>query len=182
MTINARMFPDVYKTLGIDTDELGCIMLDLKTFPVLSLVEDGENDLYFSPTREFVQGTVADHKAHATLLFGLLDKGSKITNLVDTVLEGWKKPRSVKILDIDVFPGQEEDGTEYSCIVAHLDPSDLEEANQRLRLLPHIDTFPVYRPHMTIAYIKSSATVEWLEQLSPLVGTVVKTGELNYGK
>lgn len=183
MTISASQFPEVYKSLGIDTQNLGCVMLDLETLDPLSQVEDGEDDLYFSPSRKFVQGVVSSHKAHTTLLYGLLSPASKISDLVDAVLDGWEKPKGVRIVDIGVFPGTDDDGTKYSCIVAHLRASDdLVEAHDRLRLLPHIDTFPEYKPHMTIAYVKPEATTEWLEQLSSWVGSVVKTSDLNYGE
>ena len=180
--ISAGQFPELYASMGIDTSELGCIMLNLQLLDFGKFPGLEEDDLYFSPSQEFVQGKVADHKAHATLLFGLMKKGSLMRPLVDTVLKDWKKPASVKIESLGVFPGKEEDGTEYSCIVAHLDDKDLVEANSRLRLLPHIDTFPEFRAHMTIAYVKPEATTEWLEALSSLVGSSVKTADLNYGK
>jgi 2'-5' RNA ligase len=179
MTISASQFPAVYDSLGISISDLGCIMLDLN--PVKLEVDDQE-DLYYSPYQEFVQGTVADHKAHATLLFGLLSPGSQIKPLVDAVLESWKKPSAVKVDHLEVFPGKEDDGTEYSCIVAVLDATDLVEANSRLRLLPHIDTFPEYKPHMTLAYVKPEATTEFLENFAHLVGSQIATSNINYGK
>jgi 2'-5' RNA ligase len=180
VTVSAGQFPEVYKTLGIDISSLGCIMLDVKPFEIPKTLN--EEDLYFSPTQDFVQGVVVDHKAHVTLLFGLLDSGPKLKDLVDQVLDGWKKPASIKISDIGVFPGKEDDGTEYSCIVAHVDPEGLIEANNRLRLLPHIDTFPEYAAHMTLAYVKASATTEWVEGFDYLRGELVPTTNLNYGK
>jgi 2'-5' RNA ligase len=180
--ITASQFPAVYDFLGIDVQTLGCIMLDLEPLN-LAKYELPDEDLYFSPVQEFVQGKVVDHKAHATLLFGLMESGQKWKFLVDEVLADWKKPAKVQIGHISVFPGKEQDGTEYSCIVAHLNPEGLEEANSRLRLLPHIDTFPDgYQPHMTIAYVKPEATTEWLEALSDLPGRLVPTLDLNYGK
>jgi hypothetical protein len=179
MTITARQFPQVYANLGIDTQKLGCIMLDVEPFEVPIPDED---DLYFSPSQDYVQGVVVDHKAHVTLLFGLMDSSAKSKPFVDMVLEGWKKPSKIKIESIGVFPGKEEDGTEYSCIVAHVGPEGLLEANTRLRLLPHIDTFPEgYKAHMTLAYVKAEATTEWLEAFSDLPGRLVPTLELNYG-
>jgi hypothetical protein len=43
----------------------------------------------------------------------------------------------------------------------------LAEGNARLRLLPHIDTFPSYRPHVTLAYIKKDkpARKKWVDAL-----------------
>lgn len=178
MTISAAQFPEVYATLGIKTDTLGCIMLDIEPLALPDTLD--AEDLYYSMEQEFVQGDVVGHAAHATLLFGLLPMLHR-NALVDMVLEGWEKPNHVDIESIGVFPGKEEDGTEYSCIVAHLDPAGLVEANSRLRLLPHIDTFPEYRAHMTLAYVKAEATTEWVETLSSFVGKLVKTTELNYG-
>lgn len=181
--ISASQFPEVYASLGINTDDLGCIMLDLDTIDLSKyLYEDYADDLYYSPSQEFTQGDVVGHKAHITLLYGLLQHGSLIEPLVDTVLSGWKQPSKVKIESIGVFPGKEDDGTKYSCIVAHMDPTALVEANSRLRLLPHIDTFPEYKAHMTLAYVKPEATTEWVESLEALSGKLVSSAGLNYGK
>jgi 2'-5' RNA ligase len=182
MAITAGQFPAVYEALGIETQKLGCIMLDIMELDFSGFDLD-DSDLYYSQYQDFVQGLVADHKAHATLLFGLMESGQKMKFFVDQVLEGWKQPEKIKIGSLGVFPGKEKDGTEYSCIVAHIeDDGSLEEGNTRLRLLPHIDTFPEgYKAHMTIAYVKPEATTEWLEILNPLVGKLVPTTELNYG-
>ena len=181
--LSSSQFPEVYAKLGIDTSDLGCIMLNLSTIPVTDMVVDSDESLYFSQFQEFVQGSPAEVKPHITVLYGLLQHGSEIKDLVNAVLDDWDYPTHVNVESIGVFPGTEEDGTEYSCIVAHIAVTDeLLEGNKRLRLLPHIDTFPDYKPHMTLAYVKAEATSEWVESLQTLVGQGIQVHGINYGK
>src|SRR5690606_35566451 len=98
---------------------------------------------------------------------------------VDTVLEGWKQPKTLTIEKVGFFPG---DG--FSTIVGHIKMTDeLFEGNQRLQLLPHVNTYPTYKPHITLAYINEEATTEWLEALEELAGkSLTVRPDLNYGK
>jgi 2'-5' RNA ligase len=179
--ITAYQFPAVYESLGIDMNNLGYIMLNVEPFSVDDYID--RDDLYSSATKEFVDGMVIDTKAHVTLLAGLLGSGPAMKFQVDEVLADWNQPAKVKIDHLGSFEGTDDNGDKYSAIVAHLDLEGLEEANQRLRLLPHIDPFPEgYKAHLTIAYVKPEATTEWVESLSHLVGKLVPTTDLNYGK
>lgn len=181
--LSSSQFPGLYQSFGIDSNDLGCIMLNLGTLKLSTYLDDNyQDDLYYSMYGKFIQGAVAEDKPHTTLLYGLLAHGTLIKEQVDQVLTGWKVPTSIKILDVGVFPGKDDDGTQYSCIIAHLDPTGLQEANDRLRMLPHVDTFSTYRPHFTLAYIKAEATTEWLEALDPIKGKLVQVTGLNYGK
>lgn len=180
--ISASDFPQVYEQLGINTGDLGCIMLDLNDIPVTNFVPDAEESLYFSNKQEFVKGAVAEDHPHITLLYGLLQYGSILKPQVDAVLEDWDSPTHLNIASIGVFPSRDPE-EDYSCIVAHIEfTDDLQEGHDRLRLLPHVDTFPQYKPHMTLAYVNGPATTEWVEALQPLTGQGVRVLGLNYGK
>lgn len=163
--LNSRQFPEVYDTLGITIEDLGCIMLDVAPFTVTELVEGGENDLYYGtiPALRYAQGAVAEKSAHVTLLYGLLDFGGLHTKLVDSVLLGWSTP-SVRIKEVSFFPSSNQ-GEDYSVIVGKIDVTpELLEGHHRLQLLPHIDTFPEYVPHLTLAYIKNNESgVKWVD-------------------
>lgn len=73
---------------------------------------------------------------------------------VDAVLTGWDLS-SVQITAVTAFSGN----PDYTPLVAEVSTDGLDEANARLRLLPHIDTFPEYRPHITLAYLKPDADI-----------------------
>jgi 2'-5' RNA ligase len=103
-----------------------------------------------------MQGIVSGNVPHCTLLYGLLRPGPELQKHVDAVLKGWKA-EDVTIDDIAIFETSQDDEA-CVCIVALLVVTDeLAEANARLRLLPHIDTYPDYKPHITLAYLKADS-------------------------
>jgi len=189
--LNSRQFPDVYKKLNVNITDLGCIMLDLPSFKVTPFVLGGEDDLFYGkiPELKYAQGAVSETKAHVTLLFGLMESGKKWQDEVDAVLDGWKI-ESVTIGEISSFPSNIP-GQDYDCIVGKIVVTpELLEGHQRLQLLPHIDTFPDYTPHVTLAYIKrdeegvklgESTKEKWLRSLQPLEGVNLPISGLNYG-
>lgn len=178
--VSSRQFPQVYEDLGIDTAELGCIMADTEPISVSEVI--APEDLYYSDDEEFTQGIVSESVPHVTLLYGLISSGPAMKKHVDAVLDGWTLP-DVQIETVTAF-GSSDDP--YACLVAQLVPSEaLIAANARLRLLPHIDTFPEYVPHMTLAYVKNDPekVAEYVDTLGRrLSRMVVPIVGLNYGK
>lgn len=176
----AHDFPEIYKELGYDLSKLGCIMLDLKP---LNLLID-EDKLYYAKnkTRFWIDGLVADKTPHVTLLYGLLRSGLELKKHVD-VLVGDILPKSVVIDHVGYFDSPYED-EEYYCIVAHLKITDeLTELNERLKFLPHINTFPGYKAHFTLAYIKKDEEYrdQLIENMNAHSGAELETVALNYG-
>lgn len=184
---------DMYADLGVNTSDLGCIMLDTALFDVASSVPGGKDDLYFSshPDSKYVQGDVVARKAHLTLLYGLLEKGPKWKAHVDRVLDGWTMPEYVEIESVGAFPSTNPD-EDYTCIVAHIKVTpELSDGNGRLRMLPHIDGFAEYKPHVTLAYVRNDpANVDWARTTREkwllaldgrLRGRMVPVLGLNYG-
>lgn len=172
--ISARDFPGLHEELGVDTDKLGCIMLDLQTFDVLKHVEGGASDLAGD-------GTVAETEAHVTLLYGLLQNGNTIKEQVDKVLDGWSLD-SVVLDEITSFPVPAD--AEAVPIVAKLWDVRLTEAHDRLSLLPHVNTFTEYNPHVTLAYVKNDPDVvqKWVKALrTELGGMRLNATGINYG-
>lgn len=175
--IAARDFPGLYEDIDIDSDDLGCIMLDLEPVKVMEYMEGHEDDLFENP--KWDQGSVpAENTPHATLLYGLLENGNKWKSKVDKLLKGWSL-KTVKIKEVGYF----ETSDSYA-VVAHLEKTPkLIDGHERLTLLPHINTFSEYNPHMTLAYIKKEADVnKWVKILGEQYnGKTIKTKEINYG-
>ena len=169
---------------GINVGRLGCVMLDVTSPAISKLIPSAW--LYTSPhpDRRWISG--AQDEGHATLLYGLLDNANTIREDIDEVLGGWERPRVLTTREVGVFPSPFADEP-YSCIVAHLNLSEqLSDAHSRLSLLPHIDTHPEYKPHVTLAYVSrddEEAAVRLIEQELGCVkgGLDFVTTSLNYG-
>ncbi len=184
MAVSAQQFSKVYEQLGINVGDLGCIMLNTEPLKVSDIVP--EEALYFANDKvnhKYVDGIVSEDKPHVTLLFGLMESGPTWKKQIDEVLEGWAL-KTVEVSNVSFFESNYDD-EQYYCLVAELTLTPkLVEGNSRLRLLPHIDTFPEYKAHITLAYIKQDATLrdELLYALNNrFAGAQVKVTGLNYG-
>lgn len=165
-------------------DKLGCIMMGLEPLKVGDLIQ--EEDLYYAKDNDlfWIDGLTGEKVPHVTLLFGLMQSGQTWKPYVDKALEGWSLS-TVEIDNVSYFDSPYE--TEpYYCLVAKLVvSSQLADANARLRKLPHIDYYPSYIPHSTIAYIKKNDSLrdEILYALNNrFAGKKIKTTELDYGR
>ena len=188
--ISSHKFPQVYKDLGYNLSLLGCIMLDTEKLIVSDIIS--QDHLYFAEHKEhfWINGVVSEKVPHVTLLYGLLRTGLEMQKHVDAVLELVEGvdfpeyfPREVTIEKVDFFESKLPD-EDYYCLIAHVDPAPLKEVNDRLRMLPHINTYPDYEPHLTLAYIKKDETLRdsYLELLNTrFAGKAVKALGVNYG-
>lgn len=182
MNVTARDFPEVYEDLGIDTGLLGCVMIDTEPIKVSDIIS--RDDLYFADPElhSYTQGVVSETVPHTTILYGLMRTGLELKKHVDRLLEGWE-PGEIIIDKIDFFYGKDEQNS-YITIIALLKITDeLKDGNGRLRLLPHIDTFQEYNPHITLAYVKDSSG--WQEYINLLNekygGKTIQAKNINYG-
>ena len=174
----ARDVIEIYDDLDIDFDELGCIMLDTEPLSILDLIPDELKD-QMADESDVDYGVVpAEDTPHVTLLFGLLENGNVWKDKVDTVLKGWECDE-VTIEKVGFF--ELKDGI---VVVGHVEKSpEILDANGRLSLLPHINTFSEYNPHLSMVYLKKDADAEkWVEILGNAYnGKTVPTKAINYG-
>lgn len=168
-----------YDRLGVRLRDLGCVMLDLE--PVSPLPTIPPEWLYTStdPDLSHVAGLTTEH--HTTLLFGLLRNAHEWLLAIDEVLADWDAPPALTADCVRAFPSPKP-AEPYACIVAELESNYIRDAHARLSLLPHIDTHPTYRPHVTLAYVHRdrAADVFALYHADPLPLRFHPLG-LNYG-
>lgn len=187
MNLNANSFSDMYKEMGINIDKLGCIMADLEPIGSKEDYLIDESALYKTknPDHKWIKGWIASDTSHVTLLYGLMENGHTWKKYVDKVLSGWSLP-SVTIDHVGYFDSPYEDDP-YYCIVAHLKITPaLIEGNQRLQFLPHINTYPDFKAHATVCYIKKDEKlrdqiIARLNGANSLKGKNLRVTGLNYG-
>jgi hypothetical protein len=164
---------------GIEVPKLGCVMLDIAPIDVTALIPEEWAFVSTNPDHHWINGLNAGD--HITLLYGLLDNANDIRDAVDLVLKGWQ-PGQPWIEHIGSFPSTFEDEP-YVCIVGHLALTpELLDAHARLSLLPHIDTHPQYRPHLTLGYVKVEHRDDVVALLDKLVKPRLTPRGLNYGR
>jgi hypothetical protein len=141
--------------IGFDPDNLGFVGLKVELPPEFRAVLD-PTWAYTSPVLEYVKGY--EGQPHITLIYGLLFSAAENRDLVDGVLEKVHIPNLVVMPGVEAFD-TDDDYALYSAIVLTLDTNEwdlasLKVANDELRKLPHVNTFPVYKPHITVGYVR----------------------------
>lgn len=165
------------KAMGINVAKLGCVMLDVE-MPDFSHVIPSEYE-YYSPSEDNWWVTGTQKQGHVTLLYGLIPRLVN-RDAVDEVLKDWNWNHHVVGHDIEAFPSPFP-SEPYSCIVARVDNPFLADAHARLSLLPHINTYPEFKPHVTIAYVKEKHKNEMMGELRKHFPIGFLPTGLNYG-
>lgn len=176
---NANMYEEMYEDLWIDLKKLWCLMMQTETFDV-----DIDDDfLYYTDDKDkhWIWWKVCTEKAHITILYWLLESAQKNKEHINKLIGG-DKIGKLTIESIDTFDSNYQDEP-YVCIVAKIKKEDwLMNLHNKLELLPHINTFPEYKPHVTIAYVKDDKVDEILDKLDWLVGKELKITWIDYWK
>jgi 2'-5' RNA ligase len=145
--------------IGIDVTELGVVMLKTEQLPIKKWVPQDFAYVARNRKRHWIKGL--DVGSHLTLLYGLLGQAhSEYKEGVMEVLSGWAIPQQVEIEDIDTFDSPFIDEP-YKCLAGRIRVTDqLLEGHQRLSLLPHINTYLEYKPHVTLGYVQANLVNE----------------------
>lgn len=179
-------------SIGVDVKTLGFVGITFDPLPVREALAQQswgvlitDNDYVYAPEgdyRTWVAGPVAEHGAHVTAKYGLLTPSYERKEIVNELI-GWPRPIEVEVTDVEVFPSPYPD-LQYGCLVARLGGDDLIEMNAALSVLPHVDSFSTYKPHLTLAYMRPDvATYAGIpEALSWLLGNRLTVTGIDYGK
>lgn len=168
------------REMGINIAGLGCVMLDVDPLPTAQMVPQEWAYESTHPDRFWIKGLEAGD--HITLLYGLLANANTIRPAIDEVLAGWE-PGRVRVESVGSFPSTFDDDP-YACVVGHIELTpEILDAHARLSLLPHIDTFWDYKPHLTLGYVHRHHEAEAVDEFSQQVaGRELITRGLNYGR
>lgn len=190
--VKAHDYKEVYEMLGYNLSKLGCLMLDTEPIELGASFYDGftrfpkyESFEYKSKNKErfWIDGYVADKTPHLTLFYGFLQEASCYKKHIDILLKDTNIEK-IKIEDVSFFESPYADEP-YYCIVAKVEKTpELLEAHNKMTLLPNIQTFPDYKPHITIAYIIKDETTRdnFITNLKKeIVGKELKVTGLNFG-
>ena len=171
--------------LGVSIPKLGCVMLDVEPLDIKGAIPPEWAYVSTNPNMRHVSGIQTE--GHITLLFGLLHNANTIRPAIDEVLNGWETG-DIFTQSISAFPSPME-SEPYSCIIAEIQLTPaISDAHSRLSLLPHIDTHPTYRPHLTIGYVHKDRQQDAIDAVRRVLGTrdifthaKLETIGLNYG-
>ena len=150
----------IYKKLGIDIKKLFCTMANIgwtdeQKATWENMFSSSWAHPYTSSDKKWIKWLVYDNHPHVTVLYGTLDDVD--ADMVKTVLSGWT-PAPLTISEISYFDSPDQE--EYYCIIAKVEVTqDLKDARAKLELLPHINTFPDYKAHITLGYIQKDPEV-----------------------
>lgn len=135
--------------------QYGCVMLDLTTpnwAPFISALIDPKD--LISPTNS--HKTTLEFQAHCTILYGLHQEVT--IEHVYHLLSGILPTGSITIQapQIGIFSNPEFDVVKFD-----VSSMFLRKANLILKTLPHTSNYPIYKPHVTIAYCKPGAGAKY---------------------
>lgn len=183
---------DMLASIGVDVKTLGFVGLKFDPLPVRNMLDQqtwgvriSDRDYVYAPEgdyRSWVAGPVAENEAHVTAKYGFITPAYERKDIVDELI-GWPRTVSVEVVDVEVFPSPYPD-LPYGCLVARLGGDELLEMNAALSVLPHVDSFSEYKPHLTIAYLTPDvATYAGIpEARSWLLGQHLTVTGIDYGK
>lgn len=184
-TKNIHEYEGLMGRLELNVNTLGCVMLPVEPFDIFGEGRDAlldTKDLYASndPTKSWVQGDVSKN-AHITLLYGLITPAYLQKENVDEVLATWDRPEFLAPESITFFPSSDKNEPDYAAIVVTVEDQHLDEAHARLSYLPHVNTFPDYRPHLTLAYVRLDRAQHWMDTLTNAQFHLYVKEGLDYG-
>lgn len=175
----------VHAKLNVNMQTLGFVMADYTSCNIVDYLPTLTGyEFYSKGSLPHANGLVGVAGLHVTLLSGLLEPGHVWKQHVDDLLEPVLNSGfpSVQLMNLSWFPVSSGDENAVA-LVAHVDDVSkkvFEEANQRLKALPHVEVFP-YVPHVTLGYFKTEV-VDSVDLESFTSGSVVVNfQQLNYG-
>ncbi len=148
----------------VDPDKIiaGCLMLDMNKKignwdDVMKIIDPA--DVYNDATNDYG----VEKEPHITILFGF-DKAITGEQMKEH-LSDLRQNIKFSLLGITCFEGGE--NKPFDVVKFDIDSPDLVALNARVKKeIPNQVTFPVYHPHLTIAYVKSGTGKKYVKKFS----------------
>jgi hypothetical protein len=157
------------KLLVEETYEYGCVMAEVPTEPARKLMEFSRatipDEILYTEEDDDSYGR-EDH-FHTTIKYGLTEKYDE-----DEIKEFLKntKPFPIEIKGLSVFENEKFDVVKFD-----MEGKELRRLNKIFSDLPNEDEYPDYKPHMTLAYVKSGMGKKYVKKALKLSKIGVNT-------
>ena len=125
--------------------EYGCLMLYVKIPNWSEFTNQIQSSYLYEPQNERYG---LETEPHITILYGI-HKDVKDEDVLETFSGINEKEFDLKLVGIDCFKNKD-----YDVLKINVRSEKLNELNNIAKSLPHTDTYPDYKPHLTIAYLK----------------------------
>jgi hypothetical protein len=142
-----------------EKEGVGCLMLDMSKKignwkDVIKIIDP--QDLYEDSTDDYG----IEYEPHITVLYGFMPSimASDIKNYLEDIEQNIK----FKLIGIDIFPGG--DKKPFDVVKFNIESEDLHTLHEECKKIPNKETFPDYKPHMTIAYVKKGKGEKYVKQ------------------
>jgi hypothetical protein len=186
--MNAHDAAPILATLGVDPSNLGCVMLEVEPLRISEMLGNVTDDFYVHAPEghkwTWVKGPVAETGAHVTVKYGFLRAAHdpEMAPAVAALMADYQPGVGLRLGDVEIFPEPNvPEPLGYACIVVRIDDEPLRQWNKALSLLPHIDTYPDYKPHLTLAYVRKEYAESAAAVLAQRLPSVVTTTGLSLG-
>lgn len=124
--------------------EYGCLMLDLDIEDwdrMLAMIDT--DDIYDTPAHGL------EYHPHVTILFGFLPDVKEEAIKEEISKLKISEPITLTVTGISHFSGTDCDPVKFDVVSPYLN-----RLHEYFKKFPHVEDFPEYRPHITIAYVK----------------------------
>jgi len=142
--------------------DFGCVLIELD-FPedfwnnLISQID--EDDLYKPEVERYSKET----EPHVTVLYGI-ENDVDDKEVVDICKSFNGSDIKITCTNLECFQNKE-----FDVIKLTIDSPKLHEINSALKKVKHTDSYPTYKPHATIAFLKPGMGPKYCRSIKPII-------------